>query len=477
MDVLQGEVHIIINNAAPYSEVKPPREMVILGAGLAGLSAGYILSKVGRKVIVFESDSSVGGLSKTVTHRGFRFDVGGHRFITRNEKIERFVKEILDGDFLVVPRKSKIYMLDRYFDYPLRPANAVFGLGLSTTLQIISDYCKERVKNTLNPPEIVSIEDWVINQFGRKMFDIYFKEYSEKVWGIECKRISKEWVAQRINGLSLWTAIKNAFFKFSGKGIDTLSDEFIYPLMGIGQISDRLKDGIEEEENPLLTNTRVIQINHENSCIKRVVAKNCEQLYDVKGSEFVSTIPLTNLIQMLQPAAPEDVLKAASQLKYRDLVIVTIMLNRERITDLTWMYLPEEEIPLGRLHEPKNWSPHMAPEGKTHIVTEFFCFKGDKIWSSTDEELTSITVNNLEKLGFIKESEVIDSCVLRVPKAYPLFEVGYREHCDKILHYLKNFRNLHIIGRGGMFRYYNMDRAMESGIEVAEKILGERVLD
>ncbi|GBE02042.1 MAG TPA: FAD-dependent oxidoreductase [Nitrospirae bacterium] len=477
MDVLQGKVHIIINNGAPYSKVKPPRKIVILGAGLAGLSAAYILSKAGRKVIVFESDSTVGGLSKTVNCRGFSFDLGGHRFITRNKKIEQFVMELLNGDFLVVPRKSKIYMLNRYFDYPLRPANAVLGLGLSTTLQIISDYCKERVKNTLRPPEIVSLEDWVINQFGRKMFDIYFKEYSEKVWGIECRRISKEWVAQRIKGLSLWAAIKNGFFKFSGKEIDTLSDKFVYPPMGIGQISEKLKERIEERENPVLTSTMAMQINHEDFCIKTVVAKNCERSYDVKGSEFVSSIPLTNLVQLLNPAAPEDVVEASSQLKYRDLIIVTIMLNRERVTDLTWMYLPEEEIPLGRIHEPKNWSPTMAPEGKTHIVAEYFCFKGDKIWNSSDEELTSTTVGHLEKLGFTNKDEVIDSYVLRVPKAYPLFEIGYREHYSKILRYLQNFKNLHIIGRSGMFRYYNMDHAMESGIEVAEHILRMPLLE
>ena len=279
-----------------------------------------------------------------------------------------------------------------------------------------------------------------------------------------------EWVAQRIKGLSLWAAIKNAFFKFSGRDIDTLSDKFIYPSTGIGQISDMLSERIEDE-NSVLTNTRVMHVNHEDFHIKNVLARNCEHLYDIGGSEFVSSIPLTNLVRMLRPAVPEEILDAASRLRYRDLVIVTIMLNRERVTDLTWMYLPEEDIPLGRIHEPKNWSPFMAPEGKTHIVAEFFCFEGDRIWNSTDEELTSVTAEHLERLGFVNKNDVIDSCVVRVPKAYPLFNVGYQKYYNMILDYLKNFKNLHIIGRGGMFRYHNMDHAMESGIEVAEDIL------
>jgi protoporphyrinogen oxidase len=440
--------------------------------------------------MVFESESEVGGLSKTIVKGEFRFDLGGHRFITKNKKIERFVNDLLNGEYLTISRKSKIYMRNKFFDYPLRPSNAIFGLGISTTLKAISDYSKEKINGVFSAPVNISLEDWVVSNFGRTMFNLYFKEYSEKIWGIECKRISKEWVEQRIKGLSLWTAIKNAFFKLRAQQIDTLADKFIYPLMGIGQISDRLRAKIEAE-NSVLTNTRVVQINHEDFVIKSIIARNCGQLYpvrkkapiefsngvyDVEGSEFISSIPLTNLIQMFRPAVPEEILDAASQLKYRDLVIVVIMLNRERVTDLTWMYLPEQDIPIGRIHEPKNWSPEMAPEMKTHIVSEYFCFKGDGIWNSSDEELTNITVQQLERLGFINNADVIDSCVVRVPNAYPLFELGYKEHYTKILRYLSNFRNLQIIGRSGMFRYYNMDHAMESGIEAAENILKKPLL-
>lgn len=461
------------NNKVSQSVVYSREGVVILGGGLAGLSAGHVLSKAGRQVIVIEKASVVGGLSITVVHDGFRFDLGGHRFITKSKKLNLFINELLKGDLLKVPRTSQIYLFNKYFDYPLKPVNAMFGLGLFTTLHIIVDYCKEKVKNFLNPPDIISLEDWVVSNFGRKMFDLYFKQYSEKVWGIDCTRISQEWVAKRIEGLSLLAAIKNAFFKMSGKRITTLADEFLYPPLGIGQISDRLREGIEERGCSVLTDTGVTRLNHENSYIRSITVKNNEQHYDVEGREFISSIPLTHLARMFQPAAPDDVLEAASSLKYRDIVIVTIMLNSERVTNLTWLYLPGKDIPIGRIHEPKNWSLRMAPEGKTSVVAEFFCFKGDKIWNSSDEELTSITVENLEKLGFIKQSEVIGSCVVRASHAYPLVVVGYREHYDKIFQYLKNFKNLHVIGRGGLFRYYNMDRAMESGIEIAEEIIGK----
>jgi protoporphyrinogen oxidase len=443
---------------------------IILGGGLAGLSAGFALAGAGMPVSVLESDNTVGGLSKTIIQDDFRFDLGGHRFFTKDARIDSFVRELLGGDFLTVPRKSKIYMHGKFFDYPLKPSNAVFGLGVATTLKALSDYALEKVKNIVTPPRHVSLEDWVVSNFGRTMFNLYFKEYSEKVWGIPCNRVSEEWVSQRIKGLSLWVAIKNAFSRVNGREVNTLVDRFIYPPFGIGQIADRLKEKIEEN-NTVYTDTKVTEIYHENSVITGITARNCGKLYQARGSEFVSTIPLTKFVQLLKPSVPQEIRDAASQLRYRDLVVVAIMLNRERVTDLTWMYVPGKDMPLGRIHEPKNWSSQMAPEGKTHILSEYFCFEGDKIWNSTDEELRATTVKQLEKLGLVRKDEVIDSCVVRVPKAYPVFEVGYTEHYGKIVRYLENFKNLHFSGRSGLFRYFNMDHAIESGLDAAGDIL------
>lgn len=444
--------------------------IVVIGGGLAGLSAGYLLSKSGRQITVIEKDSTVGGLAKTVDHNGFRFDLGGHRFLTENKEVENFVRDILQDDFLVVPRKSKIYMSGKYFDYPLKPANAIFGLGVSSIVRIVAGYLAQKTKNRIKPSEVRSLEDWVIDQFGREMFELYFRQYSEKVWGMDCNNLSKEWVSQRIKGLSLWEAVKNAFFKFSGKEIATLADSFIYPKTGIGQIAESLKKGIENR-NHIMTDTRVMQINHEDFSVRDVSVMSCKDICDIEGDAFISSMPLTNLINALHPSAPDDVLEAASRLRYRDLLVVSVMLDRERATDLTWMYLPEKDIPIGRIHEPKNWSRSMAPYGMTHIVCEYFCCRGDKIWNSTKEDITALTVKHLSDLGLINKGEIIDSCVIKAPNAYPIYEIGYEKHYSRIIDYLRGFKNLHITGRGGMFRYLNMDHAIEAGLTAAGDII------
>jgi protoporphyrinogen oxidase len=302
------------------------------------------------------------------------------------------------------------------------------------------------------------------------MFSIYFKEYSEKVWGIECSRISAEWVAQRIRGLSLAKAVKNAFFKFHGKNVLTLADRFLYPQLGIGRIADRLREEIQRR-NTVHTGTNVVSVNHSNFMIESIEVKNDLHASVIEGEQFISSMPLTKLVRTLSPSPPRDILDAASKLRFRDLVVVAIMLDRERITDQTWIYIPEQKIPFGRLHEPTNWSTKMAPAGKTLMVMEFFSCRGDALWNERDEKLTAIAVDNLKRLGLIEKRDVIDSVVIRVPQAYPLFEVGYRNHFDAVHDYLSRFKNLHIAGRSGMFRYYNMDVAIKSGIETAEKII------
>ncbi len=444
--------------------------IIILGGGLAGLSAGCTLTRAGRSVKLFESDSIVGGLSKTIVREGFRFDLGGHRFVTKDPAVDAFVRELMDGELVSVPRSSKIYMRGKYFDYPLRPLNAMFGLGIPITAKIMADYGLEKAKRLFNQKPIASLEDWVVDNFGRTMFTIYFKEYSEKVWGIDCSRISAEWVAQRIRGLSLAKAVKNAFFKFSGKNLATLADSFLYPQLGIGRVADRLKEKIEKR-NAVFTDANVTSVNRSGFTIGSVVVKNHMDSRVVEGEEFISSMPVTRLVRTLRPAAPRHILDAASKLRFRDLVVVAVMINRPRVTDQTWIYIPEQRIPFGRIHEPTNWSEKMAPAGKTLLVAEFFSYRGDQIWNQSDERLTEMTVGGLDQLGFIKKEEVINSVVVRVPKAYPLFEVGYRELCDVIYDYLGRFKNLHVTGRSGMFRYYNMDIAIKSGIDTAERIL------
>ncbi len=446
------------------------KDIVIIGGGLSGLSSGHVLSHAGFPVRVYEHDSTVGGLSKTIEKNGFRFDLGGHRFFTRDEKINTFVRDLMGKELITVRRSSRIYMRQKYFDYPLKPLNAMFGMGMATTAGILADYAWEKLKPSSGRAGIVSLEDWVVRNFGRTMFNIYFKEYSEKVWGIDCAKISATWVAERIKGLSLAQAVKHAFFKVSGRDLATLADTFQYPSLGIGRLSDRLREEIEES-GEVFTNTSVIRVNHTNFKVESITIRDQDRVFAVPADEFISSIPITRLLGMLDPAPPARVLKAAAALKYRDLVVVAVMVNRERVTDQTWIYLPEKEIPFGRIHEPKNWSPAMAPKGSSLLVMEYFSSRGDSLWNMHDDKLATLTIDHLIQLGFIRKQDVVDSMIVRVPNAYPLFEVGYREHVQVLLDYLGLFSNLHSAGRNGMFRYYNMDVAIQSGIETAEKIL------
>ncbi len=252
---------------------EPEGRVVVLGGGLTGLSAGYVLSTAGLTVAVFEHDSVVGGISKTVERNGFRFDLGPHRFFTKDARIEAFVKDLMGDELIVVPRRTEIFIRGKYFNYPLEPVNAVFGMGIFTTLRILANYGWERVKRLVKKPVPVSLEDWVVANFGRTLFNIYFKEYSEKVWGIDCSRISAEWVARRIRGLSLSKAVMHAFFKLKGRDIPSLVDQFLYPRMGIGRISEKLSSEIERSGSVSL-NTSVERINRSGFTINSIEVKD-----------------------------------------------------------------------------------------------------------------------------------------------------------------------------------------------------------
>ncbi len=450
--------------------------IVILGGGLTGLTAGLVLSRAGRSVQVLERGPEVGGLARTIVRNGFRFDLGGHRFFTKDEKVAAFLDDLMGNELVTVPRTSKILLNNRYFDYPLRPLNALFGLGVPTTIRSLLDYAGRRIARGFKETPIISLEDWVVDRFGRTLFDIYFKEYSEKVWGVDCERICMEWIDQRIQGLSLRRAIKEAFLGGSGGGMATLADRFLYPARGIGRIAENLREGIERNGR-VLTDARVCELRHDGLRLERAVVDGPGSTGDFAGGEFVSTLPLTSLVNMLRPRPPEEVVRAAARLRYRDLVIVAIMIGRPRVTDQTWIYIPERSVPFGRIHEPTNWSGKMAPEGKTLLVTEHFCFQGDDAWRTTDERLVGSTVSHLARLGFVKPDEVEDAVVVRVPHAYPVFEVGYENSYRTILDYLGRFENLHVAGRTGAFKYLNMDLVIAAGIDAAERIIARTPAD
>ncbi len=457
------------------ASARPPssdetRGVMILGAGLAGLTAGSLLSRSGLDVAVVERGSEVGGLARTIVHNGFRFDLGGHRFHTENSSVEQLVRSALGDDVLLVDRSSKILKDGRYFDYPWRPLNALGGLGFGTAAAVLYSFAAERIRQYIGKPEIISFEDEIVRRFGRTMFDIFVREYSEKVWGVPCGRLARELAEWRIQGLSVRAALRDALWHRKPGGVRTLARKFLYPPRGIGQLAEGLRQQIEPGGR-IATGTTVTRLGHSDHRIETAVLRGVDGTRISRAGEFASSIPLSVLVHLLHPRPPLDVLEAAAALRFRDLVVVAVMLDRARVTDQTWIYVPERDIPFGRIHEPTNWSRHMAPAGRTLLVMEHFCFRDDECWRSDDGALVENTVASLEGLGLIRRHEVIDSLVLRVPEAYPLFEIGHDENRRRIYDYLARFENLEVIGRGGLFRYFNMDYAMESGISAANAII------
>ncbi len=426
-------------------------DAVILGGGLAGLTTGYLLGQAGRSVTLVEREASLGGLARTVETRGFCFDLGGHRFITCDAEVDAFVRELLAGDYLEVDRSSRILLGKNWFHYPLRPLNALSGFGIPTAAKILGDYAAERVKACFDSTPPVSLEDWVVRHYGRRLFALYFKDYSEKVWGIDCRNIAPEWIEQRVQGLSLGAAILNALIPRFGTARSTLATRFLYPPLGIGQIAEHMGQRMDGATR-ILNSTRVVRLDHADERIRQVTVDNGNHTDILHGVDIVSTIPLQSLVTALHPRPPAPVLAAASRLRSRDLVVVAVMINKSRVTEHTWIYVPESKIP------------------KTLLVAEYFCFRGDTIWNRTTSEATRLTVDGLERLGLIDKREVLNSVVLRIPNAYPLFEVGFKEHCECIHNYLDRFDNLHVAGRGGTFRYYNMDHAIRSGMDIAGRL-------
>lgn len=455
-------------------EPKKKTDVCVIGAGPAGLSAAYILGDSGIDTTVLEMSGQVGGISRTIERDGFRFDIGGHRFFTKDEEVERFFREILGDEAIWVSRSSKIFYRNKYFDYPLKPANALLGMGVGTTARCLFDYGFIKVKNLFKKPEIVSLEDWVSNEFGRELFKLYFKDYTEKVWGIDCSRICAEWAAQRIRGLSLRVAIKDALFANNNGKVATLIDKFMYPKLGIGRISERLADAVRAKGNEVRMASKAVAVNHENGRVVSVDVESAGGSYRLAVGNLCSSMPLTGLVLAMKPEAPADVVAAARKLRYRDLVTVNLMVDKPQVTDDTWIYIHDPSIELGRIHEPRNWSPAMAPAGKSSIVAEYFCFAGDDIWDMEDEALINLTIRDLDtRLGFLKKEEVIGGFVVRTPKAYPMYELGHEEPLQKIRDYIGGFANLQIIGRYGTYKYNNMDHSMKTGILAARNLLGE----
>jgi protoporphyrinogen oxidase len=448
---------------------------VILGAGPAGLAAGYALARAGKTVRVYEQAPVVGGLARTVERDGFRFDIGGHRWFTKKDELNQFLVDLLDDELVLVDRISRIYLDGKYVDYPLRVGNVLGRIGPVTSARALGDFVVAQAAQRLSGKPIVSLEDAYVAQFGRTLYEIFFQRYSEKVWGKDCTELSGDWVAQRSRGLSLFTAVREAI-KPSDATVESLVDRFMYPRLGYGRISERMAEEIEQRGGQVHLGWRVVAAHHDGHALCSITVSDGAQEQVVEGDAFISSIPMTELAQILSPAADDGVLAATDVLTYRDLVTVHLLLDRPRVTEDTWVYVQDPNVSFARLHEPRNWSPAMAPAGKTSLVLEFFCDQGDSLWARSDAELIDLGVRDLaQQLHFIEPNDVIDGFAVRSRDAYPRYGVGYGAAVDTVKAHLRGYRNLQIVGRGGTFRYNNTDHAIETGLLAAAGILGDTV--
>lgn len=447
---------------------KSPTSVLVVGGGPAGLTAAYELVKRGSKAIVLEQSGQVGGIARTEVYKGYRFDIGGHRFFTKVDEVNQLWQEVMGDRFIKVPRLSRIYYRGKFFSYPLQVLDTLANLGVRESLHILMSYVKIKVR-PLNQEE--SLQDWVTNRFGRRLFQTFFKTYTEKVWGIPCDKIQADWAAQRIQGLSLRTAVMNALFQVNNT--KTLIKEFDYPVLGPGEMWDRFQEAIELRGGEVHLDSSVVKLHRQGQRITHAIVRRGDKLVELPTEQIISSMPVTALIRQLEPAAPPEVQAAAKALKYRDFLIVPIVINRDDLFPDNWIYIHSPEVKVGRIQNFKNWSAAMVPEaGKTCLGMEYFCSKGDELWEMSNEDLLDLAKREIEALGLAKASEVEDGTVIRQPKAYPVYDRDYRENLEVIQHYLETFENLQTVGRNGMHRYNNQDHSMLTAVLAVQNLYG-----
>ena len=450
-------------------------DCLIVGGGPAGLTTAYELGKYGKSSLVLEGGDDVGGLSKTCEYKGYRFDIGGHRFFTKVDYVQELWLEILGDEFLSRPRLSRIFYRGKMFDYPLKPLNALRGLGLFESFRIGMSYLRA---SFFPSREERNFEQWVSNRFGKRLFQIFFKTYTEKVWGIPCDQISAEWAAQRIKNLDLRAAVINAFLGARKKGgkevITTLIERFQYPRFGPGQMWRACADKLRAQGNSVELGAMVTRLRHDGTrVLSATVTRKDGSQEEVEAPNFVSTMPVRDLLRALDPPPPPEIIAANDRLRYRDFLTVAVIVDAAELFPDNWIYIHAPDVKVGRIQNYKNWSPDMVPDpSRTALGLEYFVQEGDALWTTPDDELLALATREVEHLGLVPRGRVVDGTVLRMPKAYPVYDAVYKEALEVLRGWLAGLENLESVGRNGQHRYNNQDHSMMTGAHAAWNLGG-----
>ena len=460
-------------------------DVVIVGAGPAGLTAGYLLTKAGQRVCIVEKDPVyVGGISRTVEHDGYRFDIGGHRFFSKSQAVVELWNEILPDDFIQRPRMSRIFYEGKFYSYPLRAFEALWNLGVWRSTLCMVSFAKAKV---FPNRAVKSFEDWTVNAFGRKLYSIFFKTYTEKVWGMPCNEMSADWAAQRIKGLSLWGAVTDGLKRSlglnrrpnDGQEVKTLLETFRYPRLGPGMMWDAARDFIVANGGEVLMGHALKQLASDGAGGWRLSATGADGSETiVSAAHAISSAPMRELAARLHPL-PATVLEA-DKLRYRDFLTVALKIRADELFPDNWIYIHDSKVQVGRIQNFRSWSPEMVPDASVACVgLEYFCFEGDGLWSSSDDELVALATREMAILGLADPKDVIGGVVVRQEKAYPVYDEDYAANVAVIRSELEAAHpTLHLVGRNGMHRYNNQDHAMMTAMLTAENILaGERLYD
>ncbi len=445
-------------------------EILIIGAGPAGLTAAWEANKHGLKTLILEGDKEVGGISRTVERNGWRFDIGGHRFFTKVDEVYEIWDEILDQeDFLLRPRMSRIYYKNKFYDYPLKASNALLNLGIIEAIRCVLSYFYVRIRPPKNQD---NFENWVAARFGWRLYNIFFKTYTEKVWGVDATTIGADWASQRIKNLSLMKAILNAFqINKSGEIITTLIDKFKYPKYGPGMMWETAYEKLLKEGHEINLSSRVLEISKQED--HYIVTTKEGETY--KAKNILSSMPLAHLPKTIKPEPTSMVKTSGNNLKFRDFLSVALVINEEDAFPDNWIYIHEPGVKVGRVQNYGSWSPYMVKEGKTCLGLEYFVNIGDELWSMDDEKLIYLATEELEKLSLIKKNSTLEGYVVRMPKAYPVYDLNYSENISNIEDWLSSeHSNIYPIGRNGMHRYNNQDHSMMTAVKsIRNIVLGE----